>query len=317
MVHVDTSAAARFDEDGSPGFDRMASHYDQSRGEYPTEYLLKGLRQTLGHDLSELKGKKVLDAGAGTGQISAALLSAGAIVTGVDISPSMLAIAKERCAQYADFTPLEGDLRKLPFPDNSFDMVTSRWVLEFVPGWPKAIRELRRVLKPEGTMVLIFTNNMLRTTPRDLFEQISRKRGLRVGLPGATNRLLAAYLEYEGADVKQVSPEELHWQRELPVDRTLWEFKSRLLNHLYEISDEEYNSVLAEVEAIIAERYPDGLVDRPTVVTTFWHIKFTRQPNALLGAKFKAVRTASRLKRTMPRLYHRGLTRARAVTGKK
>jgi ubiquinone/menaquinone biosynthesis C-methylase UbiE len=309
MVQGNISTASRFDEDGSPGFDRMAHHYDKSRGEYPTEYLLKGLRQTLGHDLSELKGKKILDAGAGTGQISAALLSTGAIVTGVDISPSMLAIAKERCAQYPDFTPLEGDLRKLPFPDNSFDMVTSRWVLEFVPGWTKAIRELRRVLKPEGTMVLIFTNNMLRTTPRTLFEQIARKRGLRIGLPGATNRLLSSYLAYEGADVVQVSPEELHWARELPVERTLWEFRSRLLNHLYEISDEEYNSVLDEVEKIIAERYPQGLVDRPTVVTTFWKINFKRQPNPVLGLRFKAVRTASRLNRTLPRLYRRAVTK--------
>jgi hypothetical protein len=45
------------------------------------------------------------------------------------------------------------------------------------------------------------------------------------------------------------------------------------------------------------------------VVTTFWKINFKRQPNPVLGLRFKAVRTASRLNRTLPRLYRRAVTK--------
>lgn len=315
MTQRDTVAEPRLDERGSPGFDRMASEYDASRGEYPTEYLLKGLQISLGEEFEQLKGKKVLDAGAGTGQISNALLTAGAHVTGVDISPKMLEIAKDRCKDFENFNPMVGDLCNLEFEDNSFDVITSRWVLEFVPCWTEAIKELRRVLKPGGTMVLVFTNNMLKTTPRNIFEDISRRRGAKIGLPGASNRLLESYLRYQGAEINVITPEELYWDRELPVERTLWEFRSRIINHLYEISDQEYEEILAETEEVLARDYPADLVDRPTVVTSFWHIKFTKEPGMALGAKFKATAAASKLKRGVPRAAHRSLFRLKSTVG--
>ncbi len=316
MASQNISAKVRFDEPRAPGFERMARQYDKSRGEFPAGVLLKGLQASLSRDLSALKGKDVLDAGAGTGQISAALLSTGANVTGADISPAMLQIAKDRCSAFPGFRPVEADLCRLPFADSSFDLITTRWVLEFIPGWRTALQEMRRVLRPGGELVIIFTNNMLRTTPRALFEDIAHRRGLRVGLPGATNRLLAAYLKYMGAQVTAVSPPELYWDREIPVETTLWEMEARLLNHLYEIPDYEYESVLAEVKAVIAGRYPEGLVDRPTITTELWHAAFVRGPSAPAGVKFQSFLAASHLKRTAPRLYHRTLTRVSALTGR-
>ena len=293
----------------------MADEYDRSRGEYPTEYVLRGLELVLGDKFGSIEGANILDAGAGTGQISAALLGAGATVTAVDISPSMLEIARGRCAEFDNFTALTGDLCNLPFEDDSFDFITSRWVMEFIPDWPKAIRELRRVLKPSGTMVLIFTHNMLNTTVRDLFEQVARKRGAPVGFPGATHRLLEAYLIQQGAEMADITPEELFWDRELLLDRTLFEFRSRMINHLFQISDDEYKTILEEVESIIAERYPDGLVDRPTVVTRLWRMNFTREPGFVNGLKFKALFTASRIKRRSPRYLRRSVFLIRSRIG--
>ena len=311
----ETSVDARFDETDSPGFDRMAEEYDRSRGEYPAEYVLKGLQLVLGDEFASIPGANVLDAGAGTGQISAALLGAGATVTGIDISPSMLEIAKQRCAEFENFTSLVGDLCVLPFEDNSFDFITSRWVMEFIPDWPKAVREMRRVLKPGGTMVLIFTHNMLNTTVRDLFEQVARKRGAPVGFPGATHRLLESYLVQQGAEITDITPEELFWNRELPLDRTLFEFRSRMINHLFQISDDEYKTILDEVESIIAKRHPEGLIDRPTVVTRLWRMKFTREPGFVSGLKFKAFLTASRIKRRSPRYIRRSAFLLRSKLG--
>ena len=317
MVQSEAPAGARLDEQGSPGFDRMAHQYDQSRGEYPTELVHQGLRIVYGDQYDALKGKKILDAGAGTGQISYAYLTLGADVTGIDISPAMLEIAKKRCEEFPDYTALVGDLTKLPFEDNSFDFITSRWVMEFIPDWPKAIRELKRVLKPGGTLLLIQTHNMLRTTPRTMFEQIARKRGAPVGFPGATHRLLWAYLHSQGAVVEDYMPEELFWEREMPVERTLWEFHSRMINHLYKIPDDEYELILKQVEDAIGEQYPDGLVDRPTVVTQFWHVKFSGEPSFVQGLKFKVLSTISKTKRFAPRYFRRAFFKATTLFGAK
>lgn len=317
MVQSEAPAGARLDEQGSPGFDRMAHQYDQSRGEYPAELVLRGLQIVLGDEYETLKDKKVLDAGAGTGQISYAYLTTGADVTGIDISPAMLEIARKRCAEFPGYKAMVGDLTKLPFEDNSFDFITSRWVMEFIPDWPRAIRELRRVLKPGGTLLLIQTHNMLRTTPRTLFEQIARKRGAPVGFPGATHRLLWAYLLSQGAGITDSVPEELFWDREMPVERTLWEFHSRMINHLYKIPDAEYELILKQVEDIIAREHPEGLVDRPTVVTQFWHVRFTKEPSAALGLKFAALSQVSKTKRFAPRYLRRALFKATTLFGAK
>lgn len=316
MVSNDTTASARYDEHDSPGFDRMARQYDKSRGEYPAEYVIKGLELVLGEEFASVKGANILDAGAGTGQISAALLGAGANVTAIDISPSMLEIARERCEKFENYKTLTGDLTNLPFDDNSFDFIASRWVMEFIPDWPKAVREMRRVLKPGGSLVLIFTHNMLNTTVRDLFEKTARKRGAPVGFPGATHRMLWRYLKQQGAEIKDITPEELFWERELPLDRTMFEFRSRMINHLFQISDAEYTTILDQVEAMIAQSNPSGLVDRPTVVTQLWKMNFTGEPSTVDALKFKVAYAGSRVKRRAPRYLHRALFKARSAMGK-
>jgi len=105
--------------------------------------------------MGELSGARVLDAGCGDGALACAAALRGADVTGVDPDPAILAAAASRAARAgirAAF--LEGRVECLPFPDASFDVVASITVLCFVPDAALAVRELARVLRPGGRLVL-------------------------------------------------------------------------------------------------------------------------------------------------------------------
>lgn len=103
----------------------------------------------------DVSGARLLDAGCGDGALVAAVAAKGAEVTGVDPDPAMLLAAQKRTSDAgikATFT--EGRLERLPFPDASFDVVASITVLCFLPDAAVAFREMARVLRPGGRLVL-------------------------------------------------------------------------------------------------------------------------------------------------------------------
>jgi ubiquinone/menaquinone biosynthesis C-methylase UbiE len=96
---------------------------------------------------------RVLDIGTGTGVIAKAVAAKGARVTGIDISPDMLAFARKGASAREFYR--QADVHKLPFKDGSFSKVTARMVFHHVTqNNRKAIRECFRTLKPGGMMVL-------------------------------------------------------------------------------------------------------------------------------------------------------------------
>jgi SAM-dependent methyltransferase len=105
-----------------------------------------------------VKGKKVLDASCGVGYGLEILAGGGAeSVTGVDVSAEAIAAAQERFGKFAAEL-VEADLRKLPFEDDSFDAVVSFETIEHVEEPEKALDELRRVLRPDGVLVISSPN---------------------------------------------------------------------------------------------------------------------------------------------------------------
>lgn len=99
----------------------------------------------------EQAGRRVLEIGCGTGSDLMRFARAGAVVTGVDLSPRSLALTRRRF----DLVGIPADLRvadaeRLPFLDGSFDLVYSWGVLHHAPDPALAIREAHRVLVPGG-----------------------------------------------------------------------------------------------------------------------------------------------------------------------
>ncbi|MBO0810017.1 MAG: class I SAM-dependent methyltransferase [Actinobacteria bacterium] len=101
----------------------------------------------------DVAGRRVLDAGCGSGPVLAALRDRGAIVTGFDKSAGMLELARRRLGDDADLQV--ADLSSpLPFPDRTFDDVIASLVLHYPEDWGPALTELRRVLKPGGRLIV-------------------------------------------------------------------------------------------------------------------------------------------------------------------
>jgi enediyne biosynthesis protein CalE5 len=100
-------------------------------------------------------GLRVLDLGSGTGYpalLAAQIVGPDGSVTGIDLAEQMLEVARRKAAalKLTNVTFRTGDVTTLPFEANSFDAVTSRFCLMFLPEIPKAAAEIARVLKPGG-----------------------------------------------------------------------------------------------------------------------------------------------------------------------
>lgn len=98
----------------------------------------------------------VLDIGTGTGVAALTAARAGARVTGLDLTPELLAHARDnaRIAGHADIVWTEGDAEALPYPDASFDVVMSQFGHIFAPRHNVAVSEMRRVLRPAGRIAI-------------------------------------------------------------------------------------------------------------------------------------------------------------------
>lgn len=100
----------------------------------------------------DVAGRRILDAGCGSGPLSAALRDRGAVVTGIDSSAGMLALARRRLGD--DAALHLADLRdRLPFADGAFDDVVASLVLHYLEDWGPVLAELRRVLRPGGRLI--------------------------------------------------------------------------------------------------------------------------------------------------------------------
>jgi SAM-dependent methyltransferase len=100
-------------------------------------------------------GMDVLDVACGTGNASIPAARLGARVTGLDVSPGLIAIARERGAEAnVEIDWLEGDAQSLPFDDDSFDRVISAIGHMFAPDHQRTADELMRVCRPDGRIAI-------------------------------------------------------------------------------------------------------------------------------------------------------------------
>ncbi len=107
-------------------------------------------------------GARALDLACGTGDIAFELARRGADAIGLDLTPRMIELARAKRARQAGLTRaprfLVGDMTALPFPDASFDVVTTGYGVRNVPVVEPALAEIRRVLRPGGRFLSLDFN---------------------------------------------------------------------------------------------------------------------------------------------------------------
>ncbi|HEY6880935.1 MAG TPA: class I SAM-dependent methyltransferase [Polyangiales bacterium] len=131
-------------------YDDFSSWYERERGA-GYHALIDELEISAVADLA--RGKRVLEAGCGTGLVLSRLAQVASSAHGFDLSLGMVQRAEARGLSVA-----LGSVTEVPFRDDSFDLVCSFKVLAHVPQITDALRELVRVTRPGGTLALEFYN---------------------------------------------------------------------------------------------------------------------------------------------------------------
>jgi ubiquinone/menaquinone biosynthesis C-methylase UbiE len=161
-------------------------------------------------------GMSVLDCGCGPGHLLARLKGEypGLVCTGVDVDAELTEVATERLSEVGDCTVLQQSACAMQLPDNAFDLVISRLVLEHLPEPAKAAREILRVLKPGGTAIIIDNDFDLHecTFPacsslKELYAAYRQARRAEGGNPciGRELPLLLASVGFEGVQMQTLA----------------------------------------------------------------------------------------------------------------
>jgi ubiquinone/menaquinone biosynthesis C-methylase UbiE len=133
-------------------YDKQANRYDRTWSRY--------IARTLGFlkaSISFRSSDKILDVACGTGEFERLILSEhpDQQMIGIDISEKMLHFAREKCSGYPNAAFLKAGASALPFPDHSFDLVVSANSLHYFDNPSASLAEMRRVLLPAGSLVIL------------------------------------------------------------------------------------------------------------------------------------------------------------------
>ncbi len=228
---------------GSISFDQAAGYYDRTRGLPPgaaaaVEALLR----------AELDGRgPCLEIGIGTGRIALPLAIAGIEIHGVDISEPMLARLQQKAAAAGVEVRVQvGDATALPYEDDAFAAGIECRVFHLIDDWPQAARELVRVVRPGG-VVLVETGDSL-----GLRARYEKRIGEIVGPERLGGRIVPTadvdtLMETLGATIRPLRP--IRYQRSRSVRQTLdaiasnewamtWSIAEALPDVVAQLSDE-------------------------------------------------------------------------------
>lgn len=108
----------------------------------------------------DVTGRRILDAGCGSGPVAKALRDRGAVVAGFDRSEKMVELARQRLGDDTDLRVADIS-RPLPYPDAAFDDCVAALVLHYLEDWTGPLAELRRVLKPGGRLIVVVNHPIM------------------------------------------------------------------------------------------------------------------------------------------------------------
>jgi SAM-dependent methyltransferase len=261
----------------SVNFDRAADFYDETRhvGD-------QALSDSIDHIAASLSGAGiVLEIGVGTGVLAVPLAERGLDVVGVDVSPAMLTKLRDKSKNGRPHVTL-ADARRLPFADGTFGGAYLRHVLHLVPGWPTAVSELCRVVRPGG--VVLFGD--VPRTERwlefwDAIEPIVGTGADPVGLDMDRDghQALDDAFRAAGADVEDVTP--FTYPGHDSWAEVIDEMQRRTPSWTWRVPDDRIDEAVRVGREWVLERF--GTLDVPTAETfeIAWYRYRVTEPGAL------------------------------------
>lgn len=142
-----------------PDFTELKQKHRKAWASGDYDQIARGILAVADHVVRSARlraGERVLDVACGTGNTALAARARGAEVTGLDLTPELLAVARAREAAegLSGINWQEGDAENMPFPDVSFDVVVSSCGLMFAPDQQRVADEVARVTRPGGRVAI-------------------------------------------------------------------------------------------------------------------------------------------------------------------
>lgn len=255
-------------------FDRAASYYDETRG-YPP-----GVAARVGQALLDAAGatpcSRLLELGVGTGRIALPIIRAGYRYTGIDLSPRMLDVLREKLravpAATERVTLVQGDIADLPFADHSFDAILTVHVYHLVPDPARVAAESARVLARPGVLLNGRDNSAGddgRVEVLAAWDDILRESGWQ--RPDETRHAAALHVGDEwrklGARVDKIAGPE--WEIARSPAQDIAFLAQRLLASTWPVPDDVFDEAVRRLRAWADERYGER-IDTPTTR----HVRF-------------------------------------------
>tara|TARA_R110001606_G_scaffold28147_1_gene89462 strand:- start:487 stop:1221 length:735 start_codon:yes stop_codon:yes gene_type:complete len=153
--------------------------------------------------VSKKNPNKILDIATGTGDLAINMTKTGAKeIIGLDISPGMLEVGKRKISEKNlgdTIKMIVGDSENLPFEDNSFDAITVAFGVRNFENLEKGLQEIYRVLKPEGSFVVLETSIPTKTPYKQGYKFYTKFILPTIGKLFSKDRSAYAYLSESAA----------------------------------------------------------------------------------------------------------------------
>lgn len=255
--------------DGSIKFDQAADFYDETRGFPQGEEVHVAALMAAAGNLQ--RNSRVLEVGIGTGRIAAPLTNHVDTVYGIDLSVPMMSRIREKPGGER-IRPVEANAGRLPFPTNTFDAIVVVHVFHLIPDISDPVREIQRVLKPEGRLLHSWNNShgSIFSDLRRVFTEVAQRPGSQQGW----ERTMPILLENGWTKLERSHAHE--YQQDETPQAFLDSFRDRRWSSTWALDDEDLEKGIDAMRAVAFEKLSD--LNQPVTHTSKFYVDVFRPP---------------------------------------
>lgn len=241
----------------SLSFDNMVKFYDETR-----IFDKECFESALDYMVERFPPRafpNVFEPGIGTGRIAILLAKRGYRITGVDISEEMLAFLKKRLVSSEKSSRVfyqRGDVTRLPFPDEAFDMAIATHLFYFIRDWRRAADEILRVVRKGNPIVLMHTGTGTEIPfLNERYKEICAQYGHPMEAIGvkSTGEVVGYYTKL-GYHAERIS-DRWRWVSNIKIDRALGYIRSRAYSFTTFAPDNIHSKVVEKLRCELKSQF--------------------------------------------------------------
>lgn len=201
---------------------------------------------------------KILDVNCGTGRLTIPLAASGFEVTGIDASSDMLEQAKSQLQTGSQRSFVCGDAEEMQFPDNCFDAAIIARLFLHIGNAAQVTRELVRVVRPGGTVIVLHGKAAFDNTPLRQFRKTCDERGYLPQRQRSDRQAISAAIAALNMTHLLVDVSDLKWTKTMTHRESIEHLRLRVHSEFWLVPPGKYDEILSEMQEQLSQQ-PDGL----------------------------------------------------------